>query len=309
MNDDVTERPETVEIIKKKRHSLLWRYRIARRIRKALKDPEWAASEAARFRSDLSGDLPALPASSGPGVVLAACDDLYYHSFGPTLARSIERHGVEQPMHLHLCAPSAATLADIERLSNSLRHVRLTWTWDRGTLAEGLPFRSIYLASARFLIAPVVLESCRAPVLCLDIDAIANKPIWKHYELARAGTDVVVIQRREETSDSRRVRAGAFGLNPTPDGLRFGAALAGSLSAILPLRPRYHLDQIVIYYLMKELARSDSIRIKDMPPALSDFGFEKDAVIWMAKGWKMKNSPLFKDAQREVDAPTDRDDG
>ncbi|NDW06408.1 hypothetical protein [Jiella pacifica] len=299
METEKSDRPASVDIIAKKRHSLFWRYRIRRRVRRALRDPDWALRRAEAFRRDVGGDLPK---PSSQGIVLAACDDLYYHSFAPTLVRSIERHGVTQPVHLHLCAPRPETLADVAELSRSLRHVALSWTWDSGALAEGLPYRSIYLASARFLIAPLILESTGTAVLCVDVDAIANKPIWEHYAPVRAAADIVVIQRRDETSDSRRVRAGAFGMNPTPKGRRFAAALIGSLAATMPLKPRYHLDQIVIYYLMREFERVGSLAAADMPPELSDFGFEPETVIWMAKGWKMKSSSLFKDAQSNVEA-------
>ncbi|MDY8110699.1 hypothetical protein U0C82_16270 [Fulvimarina sp. 2208YS6-2-32] len=299
METETADTLEPIEIIKEKRHSSFWRWRIARQVEKAIADPAAARARVQAYAASLSGRLPGEDAGA---VILAACDERYLKAFARPLLLSLERQNEPQAVHLHLCKPSKASLDRLADLAAALSNVRLTWTIDGCDLARGLPFRTVYLAAARFLVASLVIERTRAPLLCIDIDTIANRPVWPTFDAAREGADIVVIQRRDETSDTRRVRAGAFGINPTPDGLGFAQALSASIAAILPKRPRYHLDQIVIFYLMTRLAKRGNLKIADMPSALSSFDFDEDAVFWMAKGWKMKNSSIFQDASAQADS-------
>jgi hypothetical protein len=295
MEEVLTARPE---IIAQKRHSTWQKFRIWHRTQSALRSERFGSDAFATFEAGVTGSYP----GSTGGVILAACDDLYYWRFAITLLLSIEDQGERQQVHLHLCRPSAATLKHIGGLPALLTHVQLTWTVDDCRLAEGLRYRTVYLASARFLIAAAVMREAKVPVLCIDVDAIAVKPIWPAYAAAQAKGDAVLIQRPTESSVSRRLRAGAVGFNPTPAGRRYVSAAGRAIAAIFAIRPLYHLDQIVLFYLMRTMKHRRELQVADMPGPLSDFDFSGEAVIWMAKGWAVKNSDQYGDAKRAVDA-------
>jgi hypothetical protein len=285
------------EIIVKKRHSAFMRYRIARRVHGAITTPPGYVDTFERFKSGLGG---ALPGKDGAGVIIAACDDYYYRNFAITLILSMERHGVAERMHLHLCAPSPDVVRHVELLTASLKHISLTWTTDDCRLAEGLRYRTVYYAAARFLVAASVMEATGAPILCIDVDGIAARPIWPAYESVRQNADVLVIRRPEEPKATRKILASAVGLNFTPTGRRFASGLARSLAAIMPLHPNYHVDQIAIHMLIGELSKRGALHVADMPKAFADHDFAADSVIWTTKGWVRKESDFYLAAKREI---------
>lgn len=290
---------EEPEIIARKRHGLMSRMRINHFVGKALSHPSFAEPELCVFQDRLRGFYPCIP---GQPVLLAACNDLYFRRFAVTLLLSLEQLGESQQVHLHLCSPSQATLQHVERLTGSLRHVPLSWTADRGEMADGLPYRSVYYACARFIVAAALQARSPTPILCIDIDGIANRPVWPAYRRTQASGDVALILRPGETSATRKVLASAVGLNCTTQGLRFTSALGRSLIAILDLRPAYHIDQIAIHYLTRRMTKRGDFTVAAMPQALSDYEFSQDGAIWTAKGWKTKNSSLYLDAKRTIDA-------
>lgn len=284
--------------IRHKRHSPLARFRIARRIKGSLRQPP-RYSEFESFRAGLSG---ALPEAGNAGILLAACDSYYYRHFAVTLIASIERQEQPQKLHLHLCAPTAETLQHVEKLARSLSAVELSWTVDDCNLARRLAHRTIYYAASRFLVAPLVMEATGLPLLCIDVDGIAIRPVWPAYEAEARDADLVLIRRPQEEKPTMKVLASAVGFNPTPGGLRFAAGLGRSLAAIMAIRPAYHVDQIAIHYLLGMPTGDTPLRIAEMPKALWDHDFDPASAIWTAKGWTRKESSAFLDAKRHVDA-------
>jgi hypothetical protein len=293
---DTSESEGRPAVIKRKRHSLFARFLIANRVRRSLTSST-RFNELERFKRGVSGTLPQ-PGEGG--VIVAACDDYYYKHFAITLVLSMELLETAQRLHLHLCAPSLQAVTHIEQMSRSLRYVSLTWTVDDCNLAEGLPYKTIYYAASRFLIAPAVIEAAGAPVLCIDIDGIAIQKIWPAYEPVRRDADVLVTRRPEQEKPWRKILAGAIGLNPTSEGTRFAANLSRALASVLDLRPSYHIDQIVFHYLMIATSRRTSLMVKDMPKKFIDFDFANDSVIWTAQAWRGKDSDRYKNARREV---------
>jgi hypothetical protein len=290
------ESEERPVVIKRKRHSLLSRFLIAIRVRTALKSPA-RCKALERFKRGVSGTLP----NHGQGgVIVAACDDYYYRHFAITLVLSLERLETAQRLHLHLCAPSPEALKHIERMSKSLRHVTLSWTVDDCNLAEGLPYRTIYYAASRFLIAPAVMEAAGAPVLCIDVDGIAVQQVWPAFDPVRQGADILVTRRPGPEKPWRKILAGAIGFNQTPGGVRFAADLSRALASVLTLRPSYHIDQIAFHYLMVQTAKCATLTVKDMPKRFIDFDFAEDSVIWTAQAWRGKDSDRYKNARLEV---------
>lgn len=287
------------EIIESKRHSLIYRFIIRSHVARAFSDPHWNAEPIRHFFAGLQGSIPERGAG---GIILAACTNLYYSSFAITLLLSLERQKTLQAVHLHLYRPSEATLAHIGRLRDGLQYVDLSWTIDQCELAQGLTYHTIYYASARLLIAAMLVETTHCPILCIDVDGIAVRPVWPQYAHAADQGDVGLIIRRA-AKPWRKILASAVGVNPTPAGSRFISAAGRALCALYLRRPRYHLDQIVLHYAALQNARlPGKAQVFNMPRELSDHDFGQDAVIWTAKGWKAKTSDLYLSAKRDVDA-------
>ncbi|MDW6020222.1 hypothetical protein SAZ10_00435 [Mesorhizobium sp. BAC0120] len=246
------------------------------------------------FDEGVSGHLP----NAGSGVILAAADDVYYRQFAGTFLGSLERQEQPQQVHLHLYRPSLETLQHIEGLASRFRYISLTWTVDRSPLSDRLRYRSVYYTCARFLIATRILHMARVPVLCLDVDSIAVRPVWPVYEPAIGQGDVALIRRQEERSPLRKVLISAAGLNPTADGLRFASNFSRALASILAIRPNHHIDQIVAHYLIEAMP---GLKIAGMPRQLADYDFSENGALWTAKGWRLKKSNVYLEAKRQVD--------
>lgn len=285
--------------IQKKHHSRIHRFRIWRRACKAVADPQWGAKAFETFRDSVSGTFPA---PSGEGVVLGACNELYYWKFAVTLLLSLEQHERGVQVHLHLCSPSAELLAHVVVLARSLQQIKLTWTTDDGRLAGPLEYPTVYLAAVRFMVAQLLMEHTRSPILCLDVDAIAVKPVWPAYAAVQGLGDVALIVRADKKHPTRKILASAVGYNPTPAGLKFVSSVARAIASVFEIRPIYHVDQILIFYVMREMVKQEALAVASMPIALADFSFHPDSVIWMPKGWALKNSSQYADAKQAVDA-------
>lgn len=224
-----------------KSHSLLFRGLIWLHVRLALaKKPEWHRNTLQTFRDSLGGGLPK-PGTGG--VILAACNDLYYNDFAGSLLCSLEKQHHKQRVHLHLYEPGAETLAHIERLRLAFTHIELSYTVDPCLLAKDQPYPIMYYASARFLMASLILEEVGSPVLCIDVDAMANQPVWLAYESWRAKGDVGLIFRDKAKLPWRRILASAVGFNATAGGKRYcstvarGPAVPVALQTALSPRP------------------------------------------------------------------------
>jgi hypothetical protein len=274
--------PDQPERIAHKRHSRLHRFLIWRFARKAVADTRAFEAAFDMFRAGVTGDYPK---AMGKGIILCACNDLYYWRFGITLLLSLAQREPGAPVHLHLWKPSAQTLAPNAENSRALAQVTLTWTIDDCRLATELRFRTVYLAAVRFLIAREVSERTRCPLLCLDVDAIAVRPVWATYDDARSRADIILIQRRERKQATRKILASAVGFNPTPAGLQFVSSVARSLAAAFTISPLYHVDQMLIFYVMREMAARTTLAVADMPGVMADSTFSGEAVFWMPKSW------------------------
>lgn len=287
--------------IEKKNHSLLMRWRIGRCVARVIASDKAHAADFARIEKTILGTLPE---GEGAPVLLAACNDLYYREFAVTMLRSIERHGQPERFHLHLCGPSTEVLDDARALAARLSHVDLTVTWDEGYGASLPHVPTIYYTCVRFLIAPLILKATRSPVLCLDIDGIARRPITPAYDEVRDGSDILLIKRPQMASSVRKVLASALGFNPTANGSRFADRLARALAGMLSMRPRYHIDQIAVYRLVRSIEPRGELSTAQMPISFADHDFGEGSAIWTAKGWVRKNSEAYRSEMARIEAPS-----
>jgi hypothetical protein len=106
----------------------------------------------------------------------------------------------------------------IEHLRQTFTHTEISYTIDPCLLAQDLPYPILYFAAARFVLASILLEETGLPLLCIDVDAVANQPIWEAYESWRAQGDVGLMFHDKAKVPWRRILASAVGLNATTAG-------------------------------------------------------------------------------------------
>lgn len=248
-----------------------------------------------RFRTSLSGKLP----EPGPGgILMAACNDLYYERFGRSLLQSIELQGERQRIHLHLYQPGEAVLAEMASLQQQCQSAIITWTIDPCLLMERLPNPIIYFATARFWLAHVLLEEVGSPLLCIDVDSMAIRPLWPPYESLRQSGDIGLIFRPKAKLPWRRILASAVGFNPTTAGRNYCSVVARAMADLLVrYRPAYHLDQVVLHHAARSTRSNDQVSFFDIPLTFSDYKFDPASVIWTAKGGR-KEADAFQQRQQ-----------
>lgn len=281
-----------------KSHSWLFRAIIWLHVRQALVKPDWHQDSLLAFRDNLGGKLPE-PGEGG--VILAACNDLYFDLFASTLLCSIEHQQTNQRVHLHLYDPAHTTLDHIHRLQAGFRFAQVTYTIDDCRLAKNQPYPIMYFASARFLVASLILAKTGSPILCIDVDAMANQPVWPALASWLVKGDVGLIFRNKAKRPWRKILASAVGLNASTGSQAYCSAVARALLSLLRYRPRYHLDQIVLHYAAELARQQNRTRFYDMPLTFSDYEFRPDSIIWTAKGGR-KAADTFQQRKLELDA-------
>ena len=242
-----------------------------------------------------AGTLPG-PDPEREGTVLVACDRTYLESFAGAFLRSVDATGKPTRVHVHVCDDADGIAERMNGLSSPCPNLALSWTAGVEAGAEALAYRTIYYTAARFLIAPAILRSTRGPVLCLDIDALARRPLWPPINEALGDADLVVQERPEWKQATRRTVAGVVAFAASDGGLTFADRLAGAIRRGFGIDPRYHLDQITMTYLLAIMRRHGELRTAPVPDGYVDHAPGGDGVLWSAKGWEQKGSAAFRNA-------------
>ncbi|NTG84841.1 glycosyltransferase family 77 protein [Rhizobium rhizogenes] len=265
--------------LSKKKHGAIFQLLLRHIVRGAVtstQDPE----EYSAFSQGISGEMP-----NGGDVILAACNDNYYRLFAVDLIQSIELLGIPQRLHLHLLEPSKAILDEATQLRATLKHVQLTFTVDSCVLADRLAYRTVYYTAARFLLAPILLNEGVERLLIIDVDAVMNKSPWQFFSDKAAFRSGGFIFRPEKRKHWYRVLASAVFFNNSGGSVRLAETLARSLARTFRYKPKYHIDQILPYYICS-LARRRfwDFSTFDIPEGLMSYSYESGAAFWTVKG-------------------------
>ena len=266
-----------------KRLTLIFRVVLRYYAYRSLVSESFGTKPYAKFLSSLGGESPDL--SKSDDVILAACDDLYFRSFGIDLIQSIENIGNQQAVHLHLLEPAGSVVESVQTLRDRLQFVKLSYTIDPCVLAEGLSRRAVYWNAARFLLAPWIMDQGPKRLLIIDIDAVMNRNPWPLFsadDMAHSGS---FIFRRKERRVWRKVLASAVLFNGSPGSRHLASAFARCLAAAYERSPTYHIDQAIPYFLCTIAKRAVSkFRSADIPAKLMSYNYEYDAAFWTVKG-------------------------
>jgi hypothetical protein len=228
----------------------------------------------------LLGDVPE---PDGKPVLLACCDEIYFYRFARDLAASARRTSPGVHMHIHIYEPSGRCIDDAADLRHRLGK-GMTISHEpagRSPYQAASPF---FFTTARFAVAHHILERNRAPVLMIDVDGVVCRDLEPEIR-ALAHWDVGLVLRPNQKRIWRRILACAVLLNPTEQGRRFSAQLSAALARVLRSAPRFHVDQIVTYYLCRYCERhGEHVRLTDLGERWADHEFTPAGLIWTAKG-------------------------
>ena len=281
---------------------MLRRWSIRRTVRNcATADVSDRAGVDAYLKSSL-GDYPVVidgaPIEDGKvGTMLVGCDEYYLQVYLEPLLRSIEHNDSEMRLHLHVADASDSGISYVHRLASQTLGDLLSATFSKPDNLESLSYRQIYYSACRFLILGEILRRTGQPVFSIDVDAVVMRPVWPTLSQHLNGADVVIF-RRDARRAEKRVLAGAVAVAPTELGRRFASNLACALLKLLETRPRYHVDQITLGYLIDTMEPM-GLRVAQMPTSLIDFEFDADSIIWTAKGGR-KDDAKFRAAASAI---------
>src|SRR5690606_41122161 len=105
-----------------------------------------------------------------------ACDTVYFESYFPKLAHSLERHSPGVALHLHIFnPPDERFIAQIEQLKKLCPHILVTLTWEEANMTgRDRIYRVTYFASMRFLRLYQLMMTVRRDVLSIDVDTLVR---------------------------------------------------------------------------------------------------------------------------------------
>lgn len=201
-----------------------------------------------RFRRRVRYELLAEPAAV-QAIYVAGCDSRYFLLFGEALANSLaQRAGVPFLLHVHLVNPDPAAEALLERLrakpplpiACSRESVDLSDLGDRP--------RRTYLACARFLVLPELLETYARPMVVADADQLVMGDLGGLLHDLR-GHDVALLRDDSHIANlASLISASVLAFNPSPGGRRFTRTVCDILTERMtdPAGLSWHLDQATL---------------------------------------------------------------
>jgi hypothetical protein len=221
-------------------------------------DLQLTSSQVIRFPESPPGQLPPLPferrvrhetpiaAADAEVVYVAGCDSRYFLLFGEALAASLARRaGARLTLHVHLINPDPAAEALLERLraKPALPIICSRENVDLSTLGERQ--RRTYLACARYLMLPELLERYGKPILVADADQLVVADL--RGLLRELATHDVGLLRNDRQIHNilALVSASPLGINHTPGGRQFVRTLCDTVTGRMadPAGLSWHLDQ------------------------------------------------------------------
>ncbi|HTZ76300.1 MAG TPA: hypothetical protein VMC10_00250 [Stellaceae bacterium] len=210
-------------------------------------------------------------AAEGP-VFLCCCDSRYFRRFAPELSRSLAAVRPDATLHFHLAGPQDADLA----LARSLAAQHPTVTFNTTLEMTPLFTQPVYYTCNRFLVAPLLLQRYRRPLLMLDADSLLLDDLGAIIEAARDFDFACFNSGRVEPASV--FQAGVMYFAASPGALKLLEILGRLVLAKLALPPMlsWMLDQAALYSAIRYAEKyAPEIAIGDLAAAtgrkLTDF--------------------------------------
>ncbi len=192
--------------------------------------------------------------------------------------------GHRHAIHFHLLEPSGTVIDDVKLLQRRHPLVRVSFTIDPCKFADGLPFRNVYYTAARFILAPILLNRGVRRLLIIDINSIMKNSPWPFFDGHRSDQIGAYIFRSRQWKPWKKILASAVFYQSDKASLTFANRVARSILTTIEQSPRYHIDQIIPYFLMKMGGRKLRAKFFDIPHNLMSYHYDGAAAFWTTKG-------------------------
>lgn len=158
---------------------------------------------------------------------IAAADPHYLHLYGADFVTGLLRHHPDSRVHLHIADGTADDFNSLIKLLD--RSARNRVSGSISSTGGWQVHKPPVYASMRFLVAPVLLERFQEPLLLLDIDSCAKRPLDELLHTTKANDLSCWI--RPDGGPGGYTAAGAVGLSG-----RMGKKAAGLAAAYIGKR-------------------------------------------------------------------------
>jgi hypothetical protein len=204
--------------------------------------------------------------ASSPQVLLAACNDKYFHLFAPDYCAALERVAPGALVHLHVMEPNADTPALARHLMDHHGGLVLNITHEPPHPESS----RAYFASNRFLVAPLLMDIYGRDLLASDID-IAFVADPRDLAPRLAGQDFACYAYEDGFGPASRYIAYLCHLSHGTGGRQVLDVVNRFIHSKLHLRPPFNwmVDQAALYSGLRWLRhRRPEVVVGRMAPLL-----------------------------------------
>ncbi len=204
-------------------------------------------------------DAPFDAGDSDSFVVVIACDGSYLEIYGDLYLGWLRRLAPEVLVHLHLVDPGDAAVERMASLRRSMAPLRVNWSWERRPLTGPRRFYAPYLASARFLRAPALLDHYRRGLLITDMDAVFKRSPFDLSPVLQEADVGLRLRLGRCWFPWRSIPAQTVYLRNNDRGRRFANLLSRYIATLYDPDDgrQWWIDQSAIYAVYHHLAQAD----------------------------------------------------
>lgn len=247
-----------------------------------------------KFSDDLLGKFPEKDTKN---IILVACDTNYYWKHGVSFLNSAFKSRFSGTIHVHVTEPQKDVLESLSQWSCKEQvNLNVTYSYDHGNYSKELPSKNVYYTCVRFIVAGLLAQAGCRSILIVDIDAVMRGSPWNRLQALENGK-IGFIFRPKEKKHWRRILASAVYYSASSTSAVFADRYARALCLALSNAPRYHIDQVLPYYLIRGARGERSLDFAQIPAELMGYNFEEDAEFWTVKGTVNKSGDKFRAAQ------------
>lgn len=202
-------------------------------------------------------------------TLLVGCDGAYFKTFIPALVNSLTRHaGLALRLHIHLL-DADATCDALRAQLLARRDIEIEFS--SGPDDYSAANRRLAYACTRFLLVPALLARDGLPVLVLDADLLALRPLAPLFDRLAAADFAIPLGGAGHREPTEMLWASLVWFAPTPAGQALARLAANYVAdAIAAGRAEWFIDQIALLAAYAYGHAEVGTRVVLLPAALLD---------------------------------------
>ncbi len=203
-------------------------------------------------------------------IIAAAADGRYVCLFAETFISSILHVAGNRHIHIHIVNPTPESNQVLDRIRGLVPWLRLSTSYEEASYPSPRP----YFATARFLVAPQLLDIFKRPLVIMDIDAVLAKDIEPFLgEFAHVDVSIKRNASKNLEFPWTSVFATFSVYMATPGAHRFLSDLADYFwdrFDVTGATDSWWIDQNALYYAVRRAKTHDTCRIIDLADTKAD---------------------------------------